>query len=65
MQSFGAPFHSKITSTGTGLIEGSNRRKCFYCLFIETKYILPRLPTYVIGSSLAEVVKIENTRISD
>ena len=27
--------------------------------------ILLRFPTHVIGSSLAEVVKIENTRISD
>ena len=26
--------------------------------------ILLRFPTYVIGSSLAEIVKIENTRIS-
>ena len=27
--------------------------------------ILLRFPTYVIGSSLAEIVKIENTRISN
>ena len=26
--------------------------------------ILLRFPTYVIGSSLAEIVKIENTRVS-
>ena len=30
MQSFGDPFHSKITWTGTGLIEGCNRRKCVF-----------------------------------
>ena len=65
MQSFGGPFHSKITWTGTGLIEGCNRRKCFYCLFIEMECILLRFPTYVIGSSLAKIVKIENTRISN
>ena len=59
MQSFGGPFHSKITWAGTGLIEGCNRRKCFYCLFIEMECILLRFPTYVIGSSLAEYVKIE------
>ena len=58
MQSFGGPFHSKITWAGTGLIEGCNRRKCFYCLFIEMECILLRFPTYVIGSSLAEIVKI-------
>ena len=28
MQSFGGPFHSKITWAGTGLIEGCDRRKC-------------------------------------
>ena len=27
--------------------------------------ILLKFPTYVIGSSLAEIVKIENTRISN
>ena len=65
MQSFGGPFHSKITSAGTGLIEGCNRGKCFYCLFIEMECILLRYPAYVTGSSLAEIVKIENTRISN
>ena len=65
MQSFGGPFHSKITWAGSGLIEGCNRRKCFYCLFIEMECILLRFPTYVIGSSLVEIVKIENTRISN
>ena len=64
MQSFGGPFHSEITSAGTGLTEGCNRRKCFYCLFIEMECILLRFPTYVIGSSMAEMVEIENTRIS-
>ena len=29
------------------------------------EYILLRFLTYVIGSSLAEIVKIENTRISN
>ena len=63
---FDAKFwHSKITSAGTGLIEGCNRRKCFYCLFIEMECILLRFPTYVIVSSLAEIVKIENARISN
>ena len=33
---------------------------CFYCLFIEMEGILLRYPTYVNGSSLAEIVKIEN-----
>ena len=61
MQSFGSPFHSKITSAGAGLIEGCNRRKYFYCLFNEMECILLRLPTYVIGSNLAEIVKIQNT----
>ena len=28
MQSFGGPFHSKMTWAGTGLVEGCNRRKC-------------------------------------
>ena len=65
MQSFGGPFHSKITLAETGLIEGCNGRKCFYCLFIEMECILLRFRAYVIGSSLAEIVKIENTRISN
>ena len=65
MQSFGGPFHSKVTWTGAGLIEACNRRKCFYRLFIEMECILLRFLTYVIGSSLAEIVKIENTRISN
>ena len=33
-------------------------------LLIEMKCILVRFPMYVTGSSLAEVVKIKNTRIS-
>ena len=64
MQCFGGLFHSKITLAGTGLIEGCHRRKWF-CLFIEMECILLRFQTYVIGSSLAEIVKIENPRISD
>ena len=64
MQTFGGPFHSKITLGGTGMIEGCNRRECVLVIFIEMKYILVSFPTYVIGYSLAETVKIENTRIS-
>ena len=59
-----SPFHSKITGAGTGLIEGCNRRKRFYCLFIEMECILLRFPMYVIGFSLAEIVKTDNIRIS-
>ena len=44
-------------------MEVCNRRKCFYCLFIEMECILLRFPTYVVESSLAEIVRIENTRI--
>ena len=54
-----------FTLFSTGLIEGCNRRKCIYCLFIEVEYILVRFPTFVIGSNLAEIVKIENTRLSN
>ena len=64
VQGFGGPFHSKITWAGAGPTERCNRKKCFYCLFIEMECILPRFPTYEIGSSLAEIVKTENTRIS-
>ena len=46
-------------------MEGCNRRKSFYCLFIEMGCILLRFLMYVIGSSLPETVKIENTRISN
>ena len=62
---FWRPFHSKITWGRTGLIEGFNRRKCVLTcyLFTEIKCTLVRFPTYVTGSSLAETVKIENTRI--
>ena len=38
---------------------------CSRYLFIEMKYTLVRFPMDVIGSNLAEIVKIENTRISD
>ena len=34
-------------------------------LFIDMKCILVGFPTYVVGSSLAEIVKIENTKISN
>ena len=59
------PFHSKITLTGTGLIEGCNRQKCLYFLLVEMDCILLRFPVCVIGSSLVEIVKIENIRISN
>ena len=36
---------------------------CSCYLFIETERTLVRFPTYVTGSSLAEIVKIESTRI--
>ena len=65
IQTFDGPFHSKITWARTGLIEGCNRRKSFYYLFIEMECMSLRFPTYVIGSSLAETVKIVNTRISN
>ena len=55
MQSFGGLFHSKITWVGTGLTEGCTEES----IFIEMECILLRFPTYVIGSSLAEIVKIE------
>ena len=38
---------------------------CSYYLFIEMECILLRFPTFVIGFSLAAIVKIENTRISN
>ena len=65
MQSFDGPFHTKITWDRTGLMEGCDRRKCFYCSFIEMECLFLRFSTYVIGSSLAEIVKIENTGISN
>ena len=66
MLSFGGPFHSKITGAGTGLIEGCNRRKCFCCLFIEVECMyIAEVPDVCNGSSLAEIVKIENRRISN
>ena len=66
MESFGSSFHSKITWDGTGLIEGCNKRKCVFCyLFIEMKSTLTRFPTNVNASSLSEIVKIRNKRISN
>ena len=58
---FWRPFHSKITRGGIGLEEGFNRRKCVLTcyLFTEMKCILLRFPTYVTGSSLAEIVKMK------
>ena len=55
MQSFGGPFHSKVPLAGTGPTECCNRRKCFYCLFIEMECMLLSFPTYAFGSSLAEI----------
>ena len=48
-------------------MEGFNRGKCVLTcyLFTEMKCTLVRFPTYVTGSSLAEIAKIENTRISN
>ena len=64
-QSFGRPFHSKISWAGTVLIEDYNKRNCVLGIYIEMKCTVVRFPTYVTGSSLAEIVKIENTRISN
>ena len=33
---------------------------CFCCLFIEMKYTLVMFSLYITGSSLEEIVKIEN-----
>ena len=48
MQSFGGPFHSKITWAGTGLREGCNRRE-FFLLFIDWN-----------GVHIAEVLDVRN-----
>ena len=68
MQSFGGPFHSKILTCNLSW-HWPNRRlylkevsSCY--LFTETKYTLAKFPKYVIGSSLVEIVKIGNTKIS-
>ena len=55
MESFRCPFNSNVTEESV----------FFFCLFVEMECILLRFPMYVIGSSLAEIVKIENTRISN
>ena len=49
----------------TILMKSCDRRKCFYCLFIAVECILLRFPTYIIGSILAEIANIENSRISN
>ena len=66
MQSFGGPFHSKILFCNLSW-DWPNRRlkEVSSChLFIEIKYTLVKFLKYVIGSSLVDIVKIENTRIS-
>ena len=64
MQSFGGPFHSKITWAGTGLIEGCNKRKCVIVICsLKMEFTLARFPTYVNASRLLEIVKIKNVRI--
>ena len=61
--SFSVPFHSKKLEEE--IIEDCNRRKCVPVIFfIEMKCTLVRFSGYVIGSSLAQFIKIENTRIS-
>ena len=66
MQSFGGPFHSKLTLAGTGLIEACNRRKCALVICsLKLSTLLVRFPTYVTGSSLAEIVEVANTRIQN
>ena len=60
MQSFGGSFHSGITWA-----ENSLCVLVIQSVFTEMKCTLVKFPTYVIGSSLEEIVKIENTRISN
>ena len=45
------------------LREGCNRRECSCYFFFEEKCTLVSFPIYVIGYSLPETVKIENTKI--
>ena len=62
MQSFGSPFHRNWNWPNRRL---SQKEVCSCYLFIEVKCTLVMFSTYVTGSSLSEVVKIENTRILD
>ena len=72
MQSFGGLFHSKIFTCNLSwdwpdrfktVTEEKEVYSCY--LFIEMKCTLVKFPKYAIGSSLAEIVKIENTMISN
>ena len=65
MQSFGGPSKKNNLSWDWPNGRLSQKEVCSYHLFIEMKCTLMRFPTYVTGSSLAEIVKIENTRISN
>ena len=49
------------------MTEGGNRTKCVLVAIrsIEMKCIMVTFPTYVTGSSLAEIVRIGNPRISN
>ena len=62
MQSFGGPFHSKILACNLSWDWPNRVSSCHS--FIEMKYTLVKFLKYAIGSSLADTVKIENTRIS-
>ena len=64
IQPFGGPFHSQKTSAGPGLIEGCSRRKCVLVI-CSMKCTLVRFPADVTGSSMTEIVKTGNTRISN
>ena len=39
MQSFGGRFLNKVAWGGTGLIEGSKRRKCVLVLFMKINHV--------------------------
>ena len=66
MQSFGGPTHSTITWTGTVLMKDCNIRHRVVVIYsLKWRCTLVRFPTYVTGFSLAETVKLENTKISN
>ena len=55
-----------LSTAGIGLIEGCNRRKCALVISsVKLRAHLVRFLKCVIGSSLAEIVKIANTRMSN
>ena len=65
MQSFGGPFHSKILTCNLSWDWPNRLKEVSSCyLFIEMKYILVQFLKFVKGSSLVDIVKIEDTRIS-